>query len=196
MLVNLRAGVLAIAFLALISCKGAGQAPGPFRELAFNVDSTKLGERLKYQGVECRLPRGWMAAEAEAMSAIRRASQQDTSLYALNPEHVFHDSLGAVLVLSTYRNFPERVTDFLTFGQNYGTGFRASRAGLENSEEWLKLGGVPAVQFYSADSLRVQFGFVLDADRPLHLAVSAPRAAWATEVHAIESVLGTIQKSP
>ncbi len=195
MFVNLRASVLAVVFLALISCKGAGQAPGPFRELAFNVDSTRLGERLRYQGVEFRLPQGWAAAGDEAMGAIRHALHQDTSTYAMNPEHVYHDSLGGVLVLSSYRNFPERASDFLTFGRDYGTDYRASRPGTDVSEEWLKLGGVPAVQFYSADSLRVQFGFVLDADRPLHLAVSAPRAAWATEVHAIESVLGTIQKS-
>ncbi len=183
------------ALLILLSCKGTGQPPGPFHDFTFNVDSTLLGESLGLSGMEIRLPRTMIEAPADAMTAIQAAAEQDTSGLAIVPERVFYDSLGGVLIFSHFRDHDRKSKDFVGFANRYSDALRARPNAGSPSLEWLTLGGIPALQVYTMDSLRVQFMYVLDVARPMHLAVSVPRGAWPQEVHAVESMLGTLRKS-
>jgi hypothetical protein len=101
-----------------------------------------------------------------------------------------------VLIWSEFRHFETRPQDFLAFGRSVALRLRSKPEAELPFQEWLMLGNVAAVQFYISDSSRVQFAYVLDAIRPLHLAVSVPHWAWQREVHAVESMLGSIHKVP
>jgi hypothetical protein len=185
---------LFIVLLTVLSCGGIGRVPGPFRDFSFRVDSVLLGEYLTLQDVKLRVPARWSAAEPEAMAAIQQAALRDTERFALAPIHVFHDSLGAVLVLSRFRHYTDSLVNFAGFARQYETEFRRSHSNPEAAVEWLTLSEIPAVQFYTSDSLRVQFMFLLSSDPPLNLAVSVPRRSWRDEVRSVESMLGTVRR--
>ena len=205
MMLNPRLQLLIIALWAVVACKGTGQTPGPFQDLNFDVDSTRIGDTLTMSGIQVRLPIWMIAAPTDAMATIQDAAARDTTEYALTPECVFYDTIGAVLVFSHFQRHEHKPADFIAFARSYAEKLRSKEPpapqigdlgekGELPSQEWLTLGGVPAVQYYTSDSTRIQFAYVVDTDRPLHIAISVPRAVWPEEVHNVESMLGTVKK--
>ena len=194
MMLNPRLQLLIIALWAVVACKGTGQTPGPFQDLNFDVDSTRIGDTLTMSGIQVRLPIWMIAAPTDAMATIQDAAARDTTEYALTPECVFYDTIGAVLVFSHFQRHEHKPADFIAFARSYAEQLRSEPTRELPSQEWLTLGGVPAVQYYTSDSTRIQFAYVVDTDRPLHIAISVPRAVWPEEVHNVESMLGTVKK--
>jgi hypothetical protein len=183
------------AGLLLVSCRGSGEAPSPYRQLTFTVDSSRLGEEVSVAGIAFQAPRGWERADSAAMVRIREAAAQDTGRFAVVPEAVFVNPISnALLFVVTFAGGATTTDGFTGWARRFVDVFSADKPQGTVREEWLLLGDCPAVQLLIQDSVRVQFKFLLDAKVPVGLDFSVPRSAWEEEVRAVESSLGTIRK--
>lgn len=183
------------AWLLLVSCRGSGEAPSPYRQFTFTVDSARLGEEVSFAGITLRAPRGWDRADSTAMVRIREAAAQDTGRFAVVPEAAFVNPVSnALLFVVTFAGGATSTDGFTGWARRFVDVFGADKPQNTIREEWLLLGGCPAVQLLIQDSMRVQFKFLLDGKVPVGLDFSVPRGAWEGEVRSVESSLGTIRR--
>lgn len=187
---------LAAALALAVSCRSPGGSDGPFRELEFRIDSTLLGDPIRQGGLVFCTPRGWEEADSAVMAAIHRGLADraaDDVLPELDGVRI-HAESGAVLVVTTFASSPGRTGDFAGWARRFVERYRAANPEVPAEEDWLKIGGVPAVQLYQADSARVQFQYLLRGERVIGLHYSVPRAAWREQVQAVESSVGTVRE--
>ncbi|MBU0507828.1 hypothetical protein KKH27_03180 [bacterium] len=188
----LSAMVLALA----VSCRGSGGSDGPFRELEFAVDSSRLGDPIHVKGLVVHAPAGWDEADSTLLVAVRQAVVGQASENRLPEFHTvrIQPETGGVLVITSFPKDPRTTGDFVTWARSFVEEYRRARSEVPVEEDWLKIGGMAAVQIYQADSLRIQFKYLIAADLPVGLDYSVPRAAWEKEVRSVESSLGSIRK--
>jgi len=181
--------------MLLISCRPSGRGEDLFRELEFRVDSTLLGEAVVLAGIGFCPPVAWGEADSTLMSAVRAGLERQA---AGNPlptlERAFlHEQTGAVLVVTSFAAAGDPPGRFPAWARSFVEEYRAASPKVPVEEDWLKIGGIPAVQLYAADSARVLFKYLLGGDRVIGLDYSVPRAAWAEEMRAVESSVGTVR---
>ncbi|MDD5089152.1 MAG: hypothetical protein PHI18_10205 [bacterium] len=189
-----------LALLALIAgataCRNTESGENAFRELEFRVDSTRLGNPISRGGLVFCPPAGWEEADSAVMSAVReRLSDQtaDDLLGELDLIYI-HPTNGAVLIVTTLDTGTGGVGDFARWARRFVERYHAASPEVPVDEDWLRIGGVPAVQMYRADSARVLFKYLLLGDDLIGLDYSVPRTAWADELRAVESSVGTVRK--
>lgn len=180
----------------LISCRPSGRGEDLFRELEFRVDSSLIGEEIVLTGFGFCPPAGWNEADSALMSAVQKGLEQQA---AGNPlptlERVcLHGETGAVLVVTSFAETGDQPGGFPAWARSFVKGYRAASPKVPVEEDWLKIGGILAVQLYIADSARVLFKYLLAGDEVIGLDYSVPRGAWAEEMRAVESSVGTVKK--
>ncbi len=178
-----------------LSCRSSGQAPGPYQKLDFSVDSTRLGEAVAVGEMTLQAPRDWQRADSTLMSHIHQGMPGDTSRLGVSLEEAFVNAKnGAVLLVTSFANEDIQKEGFVDWARRFAENFYAANPYADTREEWLLLGDIPAVQLYAADSLRVQFKFLLDLKTPMGLDYSVPLGVWTEVAKSVESSLGTIRK--
>ena len=196
------AAVLLAGLLSMLSCSDAkrpdvrAERDDVFEQLSFEVDTSLLGDTVRLEGIEFRVPRGWKRVEPMILRAIRQAAGRDTSRHRLFPEAAHAHSNGSVFVASRFPNANRADVSFSSWAITVGEAYRVARAGMELKEAWLSLGGIEALQLYSGDQKTVHFKLLLNAGVPLSLDYTVPTSAWEGEVHGVESSLGSIRRLP
>jgi hypothetical protein len=186
----------AIVLVLAVSCRGSGGSNGPFREMEFAVDSSRLGDPIQIEGLFVQVPAGWDEADSALMAAVRQAVAGQASGDHPPEFHTvrIQPETGGVLVATSFPEGPRTMDDFVSWARSFVEEYRATRPEVPVEEDWLKIGGMAAVQIYQADSLRIQFKYLIGADVPVGLDYSVPRATWEREVRSVESSLGSIRK--
>ncbi|MFZ5433890.1 MAG: hypothetical protein ACOZB3_08970 [Calditrichota bacterium] len=186
--------LLTLGFVVFaLACRGSGQAAGPFRELEFAVDSSRLGAEISIGDISLHAPNGWEPADTSLMNAVRSRIEADTGAFGVDLLAVcLNPASGGILMITGFRNPPAKNEGFVPWARQFVEQYRAARPDVPVEEDWIKLGAISAVQLYPADSLRVQFKYVLDAPSPLGLDYVVPKSHWEAEVRSVESSLGTI----
>ncbi len=179
--------------LVSLSCSQSGSPQNPFRPLEFNVDSTLLGTAIHAGGVGVRPPKNWSAADSQLVTLARNSLAADTTKFRFELVRLHVDtSSGAMILLKQYQS--SAGTPFMTWAREFVSLFRSSRTGIEIREEWMMVSDLPVVQLQMADSVRVYFSLVCAVDPPVGIDYVVPKPAWANEVRAVESSIGTISR--
>lgn len=193
------AWLLSGALLAALGCGPARQVP-PASEIAFRVDSTRLGARFEDpgRGFGLSAPAGWTPLPAsaieEGMRRVRAAAGADSAreprilaLYRAEPE-------GASLALSDFsREFSASARDSLA--ARYLARLKARfRAGQVDQGRFTHR-GFDVLQLRAVDSLAVQFKLLISRPRMslFQLDYVIPRGAYERELESIESSIGSLR---
>jgi hypothetical protein len=174
-----------------VSCSGSASNAGPYRAIEFSVDSSRLGPALTPGPVSVSVPVGWIPADSVTLEQIRSAAALDTSRFRFDLLSVNLDQVGGSAMF--VKAFTTK-SEFLPWARDLVAQLRSTRPGQDIREEWLLFNGVPGVQIYSADSLRIQFAILLDTRPVIGVDYVVPREIWNQQVHSVESSLGTIRK--
>lgn len=183
------------AILLILGCKGQETKTVVRRELKYTVDSSKIGDGYSTGGITFRAPQGWKAADSVMIAILRKAADREISQFKVIPQTVFQDSLtGAFLKVSLFANAIPSGQSFTAWGRQFVDDFRATRRNLNMSEDWLALGGLPAVQLSYSDAQQVYLKFGIEGNPPIELDFAVPLDSWKNLTGYVESSVGSIHK--
>jgi hypothetical protein len=193
-------GLLTTGALSLVPL-GCAPEPTPeaFPEMAFSVDSTRLGEGFAAAdgGMRLRAPAGWSAAPAETLAEVMRLLGQKASAGGDEPRlrALYREpSSGAALAVSDYDGpcTPER-RDRLAALHERAMRERDPEAEVKSGRYGLH--GVEIVQLRAVQSDKVLFKLL--ASRPpgplFQLDYILPRGVYVSELRAVESSIGSLE---
>jgi hypothetical protein len=183
------------ATLLIFGCKGQETKTVARRELKYTVDSTKIGDECSLGGITFRAPHGWKAADSVMISILRKAADRDASPFKAIPQTVYQDSsTGAFLKVSLLATAIPTGQSFTAWGRQFVDDFRATRRNMNMSEDWLALGGLPAVQLTYSDAQQVYLKFGIEGNPPIELDFAVPIDTWKSMTGYVESSVGSIHK--
>jgi len=188
-----------VACLAALGCGPGKQAP-PAAEMAFRVDSTRLGERFEDPGraLALRAPVRWKplpaAAIEEGMRRVRAAAGADSAheprmlaLYREEPE-------GASLTVSHFaREFTATARDSLAALYLARLKSRFQQGQVDQGR--FQYRGFDVIQLRVVDSQAILFKLLISRPRIalFQLDFVIPRGAYDRELESIESSIGSLQ---
>ena len=191
--------VVSVVALALFLSLGCGQRreASPMSRMAFEVDTTRLGERVQSatHGIRFRPPMGWLSLPDERVAEMQTMFQGTGDSVHVQPLYVFSDTTTSSTLIVATLDVPGSGS-IATKIDRYAATLQDALPGDSLQRDTFLKDDVPVTQFFTAHGHHVNFLLVVptQSDQMLQFNYVVPKAHYnARQAKFLESSIGSIQ---
>jgi len=192
---SLMLAVVLLPLLVVVSCSDGSDPDADFPPMEFDISQDLLSANLQVdETFSMQIPVGWFELDDKAFNAAQEVISGDTlAFFKLEPLKIFRSMSGAACVISSVVDNPP-LFDLLDAG--YKESLKLTFASEDVARGSFSVNGIKTVQYRIISEEIIAFKlFCRFDDRYYQIDYVIPAGIYGTEVHNVESSIGSIGTS-